>query len=138
MPQFCGFRIRILFLPRFDSNRFEPIRIALVWLKLRWVLCFINFHGNGTYIPIYIYRVKTYIHSESELSMTSLALRSRHGRHGQQPHNLEKFKRAHLSAANSPMMPPLYHTMAYTILHTRCGCCPCRTDHTIYTIYTKL
>jgi len=47
---------------RFES--FEPIRIALVWLKLRWVLCFINFHGNGTYIPIYIYIVKTYIHSE--------------------------------------------------------------------------
>jgi len=49
--------------------------------------------------------------------MTSLALRSRHGRHGQQPHNLEKFKRAHLSAANSPMMPPLYHTIPWHILY---------------------
>lgn len=84
-----------------DSFRSESYRALFHRFPWQW-------HIVHTYrrahIHTYIY---TYLHSESEPSMTSLALRSRHGGHGQQPHNLEKFKRAHLSAANSTMMPPL-------------------------------
>lgn len=69
-----------------DSFRSESYRALFHRFPWQW-------HIVHTYR-----RAHTYLHSESEPSMTSLALRSRH---------LEKFKRAHLSAANSTMMPPL-------------------------------